>query len=87
MEIRDLEVVPLSYTLADGDGLSDARGFGHERSTTLLRIETADGTVGWEAFALGPIVRATVDELFRDVVVGMDPLDATSLAERSYTDP
>jgi D-galactarolactone cycloisomerase len=44
--------------------------------------------VGWgEAFAPGSIVRATVDELFRDDIIGMDPLDAASLADRSYTDP
>jgi len=88
MEITDLEVVGLSHTLPEGEGLGDARGFGHDRATTLLRLETDDGTVGWgEAFAPGPIVRATVDELFRDEVLGMDPFDSESLATRSYTDP
>jgi len=88
MEITDLEVVGLSHSLPEGEGLGDARGFGHDRSTTLIRLETGDGTVGWgEAFAPGPIVSATVDELFRDEVVGMDPFDSESLATRSYTDP
>nr|WP_246023078.1 mandelate racemase/muconate lactonizing enzyme family protein [Halosimplex halophilum] len=88
MEVTDLEVVGLSHTLPDGEGLGDARGFGHDRATTLLRLETGDGTVGWgEAFAPGAIVRSVVDELFRDDVVGMDPFDSESLATRSYTDP
>jgi len=88
MEIDELEVVGLSHELPPGEGLGDARGFGHERATTLLRVETDDGTVGWgEAFAPGPIVQATVDELFRDDVVGMDPFAVETLAERSYTDP
>jgi D-galactarolactone cycloisomerase len=88
MEITELRVIPIAYTLPDGEGLGDARGFGHERETTLVRIDTDEGTVGWgEAFAPGGIVASTVDELFRDAVIGMDPFDVESLAERSYTDP
>ena len=88
MKITDLEVVGLSHTLPEGEGLGDARGFGHDRATTLLRLETDDGTVGWgEAFAPGSIVEAVVEELFRDEVIGMDPFDSESLATRSYTDP
>jgi len=88
MEISDLTVHGLSHALPDGEGLGDARSFGHDRATTLLRLETDDGTVGWgEAFAPGPIVEATVDELFREDVVGMDPFDVESLATRSYTNP
>ncbi|WP_207592368.1 enolase C-terminal domain-like protein [Halomontanus rarus] len=88
MEITDVETIPLAHTLPEGQGLGDARGFGRSRGTTLVRLETDTGTVGWgEAFAPGPIVAATVDELFADDVVGMDPFDVESLADRSYTDP
>ena len=88
MEITDLDVVPLAHELPAGEGVGDARGFGRTRDTTLLRLVTDDGTVGWgEAFAPGSIVQATVDELFRDDVVGMDPFDVESLATASYTDP
>jgi len=86
MEITDLEVIGLSYSLPEGEGLGDARGFGHDRATTLLRLETDTGLVGWgEAFAPGSIVQGVVDELFRDTVVGMDPFDVEQLADRSYT--
>lgn len=88
MEITDIEVVPLSHTLPEGEGLGDARGFGRSRSTTLVRLRTDTGLTGWgEAFAPGKIARATVEELFADDVVGMDPFDVESLADRSYTDP
>ncbi|MFC6825152.1 mandelate racemase/muconate lactonizing enzyme family protein [Halopelagius fulvigenes] len=88
MEVTDAETIPVSSTLPEGEGMGDARGFGRTRETTLLRIETDDGTVGWgEAFAPGRIVEATFDELFREDVVGMDPFEVESLAERSYTDP
>lgn len=88
MEITDVETIPLAHTLPEGRGLGDARGFGRSRETTLLRLETDAGLVGWgEAFAPGSIVAATVDELFADDVVGMDPFAVESLADRSYADP
>ncbi len=88
MEIADVRVIGLTHSLPEGAGLGDARGFGRTRSTTLLRLVTTDGTVGWgEAFVPGSIARATVDELFRDDVIGMDPFTVESLAERTYTDP
>ncbi|MFC7203143.1 mandelate racemase/muconate lactonizing enzyme family protein [Haloferax namakaokahaiae] len=88
MEITTAEVIPLSHRLPDGHGLGDARGFGHDRSTSLLRIETDAGHVGWgEAFIPGDISKATFESLFADSVIGMDPFEVESLAERSYTDP
>ncbi|GAB3673126.1 mandelate racemase/muconate lactonizing enzyme family protein [Halopiger thermotolerans] len=88
MEITSLETVPLEHELPDGQGLGDARGFGRTRATTLVRLETDDGLVGWgEAFAPGGIAAATIDELFRDDVLGMDPFDVESLADGAYTDP
>lgn len=87
MDVTDIRVIPLTHSLPEGNGLGDARGFGRTRSTTLVCLVTTDGTVGWgEAFIPGPIAQATVDELFRDDVLGMDPFTVESLAERSYTD-
>lgn len=88
MEITALETIPIAHELPEGEGLGDARSFGRSRETTLLRLETDDGLVGWgEAFAPGGIVAETVDALFREDVLGMDPYDVESLAERSYTQP
>ncbi|EJN57438.1 hypothetical protein HSB1_41260 [Halogranum salarium B-1] len=76
MKIDDVEVIPISSTRPEGEGIGDARGFGRTRETTLLRVETDTGTVGWgEAFAPGRIVDATFEELFRDDVVGTAILD------------
>ncbi|ELY97721.1 mandelate racemase/muconate lactonizing enzyme family protein [Natrialba aegyptia] len=88
MEITDIRAIPLAHSLPEGHGLGDARGFGTDRGTTVVRLETDDGTVGWgEAFAPGPIATATIEELFADDVLGMDPFTVESLADRSYTDP
>ncbi len=88
VNVTDIRVIGLSHSLPEGKGLGDARGIGRTRSTTLLRLTTSDGTVGWgEAFAPGSIAQSTLDELFRDDVIGMDPFTVESLAESTYTDP
>lgn len=88
MQVTDVETIPISHTLSDGEGVGDARGFGRSRGTTLLRVETKTGEVGWgEAFAPGSVIAPVVEEFFRDEIVGMDPYDVECLADRSYTDP
>lgn len=88
MEVTTVEAIPISYTLPEGRALGDSRGFGRTRSTTLIRIETDEGAVGWgEAFAPGSVVSSVLEELFRDRVIGMDPFAVGSLAVASYTDP
>jgi D-galactarolactone cycloisomerase len=88
MEVTDVEAIPISHTLPEGRALGDSRGFGRTRSTTLIRIETDDGVVGWgEAFAPGSVVSAVLEELFIERIVEMDPFAVGSLAVESYTDP
>lgn len=88
MRVTDVETIRISHTLPEGHGLGDARGFGRDRSTTLVRVETDTDDVGWgEAFAPGSVIEPVVEEFFRDDVVGMDPFDVRGLAEGSYTDP
>ncbi|MCU4742437.1 mandelate racemase/muconate lactonizing enzyme family protein [Halobacteria archaeon AArc-m2/3/4] len=86
MAIRSVEAIPLTHTLQDGRSFGGTRGMTDSRSTTLVRIETDDGTVGWgEAFASPRAVAALVEDVFADAVVGLSPSAAESLAERVYT--
>lgn len=63
MHVTDVEVIPIAHSLPEGGGLGDARGFGRHRKTTLVRVETDDGTVGWgEGFGPGRVVAPVVDE-------------------------
>ncbi|WP_020220703.1 mandelate racemase/muconate lactonizing enzyme family protein [Halarchaeum acidiphilum] len=88
MQITDIEVIPLSYRLPEGCGLGDARGFGYDRETTLIRLDTDAGHIGWgEAFVPGRLARATIESFFADEIVGFDPHDVESLADRFTTDP
>ena len=85
MEVRSIEAIPLSYSLGDGQGLGGTRGMTHTRSAMLVRLETADGTVGWgEALAPPRSVSAVVDEVISDRVRGMSPYDAETLTTDLY---
>ncbi|MFB6119635.1 MAG: mandelate racemase/muconate lactonizing enzyme family protein [Halobacteriaceae archaeon] len=86
MQVTDVEAIPLVHELPEGRTLGSSRGQTGERFTTLVRLETDDGTVGWgEAFAPARTVATLVEEVFADRVLGLDPHDAASFVEESYT--
>ncbi|WP_226040003.1 mandelate racemase/muconate lactonizing enzyme family protein [Natrinema sp. DC36] len=86
MEITDVTAIPLSHELEAGRAFGGSRGMTESRSATLVRLETADGTVGWgEAFASPRAVAALIEDEFADAVLGSSPVAAESLADRVYT--
>ncbi|MUW13675.1 mandelate racemase/muconate lactonizing enzyme family protein [Halorubrum sp. CBA1125] len=86
MEVASVDAIPLSYQLGDGRGYGSARGTVTQRTSTLIRVETGDGAVGWgEAFGPPKSIATLVDELLTDMVVGMDPYEVESLCDRNYT--
>ena len=86
MEITEIDAVPLSHSLESGRAFGGSRGMTDTRSTTLVRLETADGTVGWgEAFAAPRAVAALIEDVFADEIRGSSPIAAESLADRVYT--
>jgi D-galactarolactone cycloisomerase len=86
MEIADIEAIPLEHVHGEGHAYGSSRGTTPSRFGTLVRLETRDGLVGWgEAFAPPRTAAAAIDELLADAVVGMDPYEAESLAEGTYT--
>ena len=87
MEIVAIEAIALSHSLDEGRGFGSARGTTDARFTTLVRLETTDGTIGWgEAFAPPRTVATLIDELFEDRVIGTDPFDTGTMIDDSYTD-
>jgi D-galactarolactone cycloisomerase len=85
MEVDHIEAIPLSYSLDEGRGYGSARGTVEQRTSTLIRVETTDGTEGWgEAFGPPRTMATLVDELLSDLVVGMDPFEVESLCEQNY---
>jgi D-galactarolactone cycloisomerase len=85
MQVRSVDAVPLVYPLDDGKGYGSARGTVTQRTSTLVRVESRDGTVGWgEAFGPPRTMATLVDELLAEMVVGMDPYDVETLCDRNY---
>ena len=67
--VRRVEPIPVTYSLPEG-GYGSARGRVRERQSTLVRLTTDDGVIGWgEAFGPPPAVCALVAEAAH-VVVG-----------------
>lgn len=86
MEISDIRVHPLAYPLESDSGYGSARGIVHERVATLVEVETTDGTIGWgESFGPPRTMATLIDEVLRDMVVGMDSWSVDSLVERVTT--
>lgn len=85
MEVSSVEVIPLAYPLDDGKGYGSARGTVDQRTSTLIRVETRTGDVGWgEAFGPPRTMATLIDELLADWVIGTDPHAVDSLCERNY---
>lgn len=85
MEVSAVEAIPLAYPLDDGRAYGSARGTVDQRVSTLIRVESRDGTVGWgEAFGPPRTTATLVEELFSDIVVGMNPFEVESLCEQNY---
>jgi len=86
MEVTDVDTIPLSYPLEEGRGYGSARGIVEERTTTLVRVKSSTGALGWgEAFGPPRTIATLVSELLSDVVTGMNPFEVESLCERNYT--
>lgn len=85
-KVRAIEAIPLRYPLAESYG--SARGIVAARETTLVRLETTDGAVGWgESFGPSSAVVPLVGEI-ADTLVGTE-LDAPApiasvLLQRHY---
>ena len=85
MEVAEIEAIPLSYSMGDGKGYGSARGTVEQRTSTLIRVTSTSGTVGWgEAFGPPETMATLVSELLADIVVGMDPFEVESLCEKNY---
>lgn len=84
-QIKTVEVIPISTKPTD-DAFGGARGKTNTRSSTLVRLEADDGTVGWgEAFATPRVVATLIEDVFEESVVGLSPNAVETLAEQVYT--
>ena len=78
MKIAAIETFDLTCPLERPFGWS--QGWIDQRSTTLVKVTTDDGLVGWgEGAAAG-----LIDGLLAPLLIGQDPMDRTGLWERMF---
>ncbi|MDE2733959.1 MAG: mandelate racemase/muconate lactonizing enzyme family protein [Gemmatimonadota bacterium] len=78
MKIAAIETFDLTCPLERPFGWS--QGWLDQRSTTLVKVTTDDGLVGWgEGAAAG-----LIDGLLAPLLIGQDPMDRTGLWERMF---
>ena len=78
MKIVDFEVFELSCPLELSFGWS--QGWIDRRSTTLVRLKTDDGLIGWGEGGGSSLIKTTL----APIILGHDPLDRTRLWERMF---
>jgi len=82
-KIEKIEVIPLSCELAESFGFS--QGWYKKRETTLVKITTNSGIIGWgECF--GPIAgnRELIEDFFAPLLKSENPLNTEKLWELMY---
>ena len=72
MRIRTVEAIGLAYAVPAGRRYGMARGIGMRRETTLIKVTTEDGVVGWGEAWGPPRVTMACLELIREAIEGMD---------------
>ena len=88
MKIATVDVFVLKSPLEQPFAFS--QGWVHQRSATLVRVQTDSGLTGWgEAFAQGleppEIAAAAIEHAFAPIVIGCNPLDTAVLWHKMYT--
>jgi len=88
VKIESVEAVPLRYSLG-GEGYGSSRGIVPARETTLVRVVTTDGAVGWgESFgptsALVPLVKEVSAALPGARLDGPVPFSSAALQQHYH---
>ena len=85
MKIDDIEVIHLSYQIPADRHLAYAGGHITARVTSLVRVLTDDGLIGWgSAYSHPGLVQLIVEEHLKPFLIGKDPSDVQTLWWKMY---
>lgn len=74
MKIEEIEVINLRYEIPPEQRTSYAGGQLTGRLTSLVRVTTSDGTVGWgSAYSHPELVRIVIEDHLKPLLPGDDP--------------
>ena len=85
MKIADVEVINLLYWYPNKHGFTYAGGVASGRLTTLVRVSTEDGQIGWgSAYGHPDINRIIIEHQLKPLLLGADPCETESLWDLMY---
>lgn len=86
MKITDIKTHVLRQELAPGDQFAYAQSWYRTRNALVVEVFTDEGIVGLGEAYEGPSIvnRAIIDEVYRPLLVGADPMDTDVLWDRCY---
>jgi D-galactarolactone cycloisomerase len=85
MRIGDIEVINLRFGYPPGGGFRYAGGVCTGRVTSLVRVRTECGKVGWGSVYSHPeLVRVIVEGHLKPMLLGADPTEVEALWHRMY---
>jgi D-galactarolactone cycloisomerase len=85
MRIRRIETYVLRVELSDGEAFAYSQSWYDSRTAMVVEIECDDGTTGYgEAFGPPFVNAATIESVYKPILVGRDPLDRDALWLEMY---
>jgi L-alanine-DL-glutamate epimerase-like enolase superfamily enzyme len=87
MRIADVRAYPVSYPIAPQNRVALGIGTAVKRDAVLVKVITDAGLVGWGEAHHGrahTAVAKLIDTTLKQLILGMDPLDTSSVWEKMY---
>ncbi len=85
MNIEDIEVINLRYEIPEERRMSYAGGQITGRLTSLVRVTTSDGQVGWgSAYSHPELVRIVIEDHLKPLLLGDDAREVEALWSKMY---
>src|SRR3989304_3496545 len=85
MRIRDIKTYLLRAELSDSEAFAYSQAWYKARTAMLVEVVSDEGITGFgEAYGPAAGTRPIVDELYKPLLLGRDPLDTQVLWEELY---
>ncbi len=87
MKITNVEAVPISYRVPEGNNVRLGIGRAVKRDAVLIKLTTDEGVTGWGESHHGRCpgaIAKLVDTTIRDLVVGMDARNNVEIWSKVY---
>jgi D-galactarolactone cycloisomerase len=85
MKITDVQTIRLRAGIPVEGQVFSRSGIRNSRSTTLIKIETDEGIVGWGSCSgNGELIELIVARILKPILLGMNPTESEEIWERAY---